>query len=95
MSKIDSRLKYLQTQKDDAILRALESVGRFGLEVKNVPAPRVRVLVQHSGDVADLEREGVEITSTAGDVVRVWSPLTGLMRLLRLPRCHGLKVLIR
>ena len=69
MSKIDSRLKYLQTQKDDAILRALESVGRFGLEVKNVPAPRVRVLVQHSGDVADLEREGVEITSTAGDVV--------------------------
>jgi subtilisin family serine protease len=68
MTKVDPRLKYLQTQKQESSLRALESVGRFGLMVDSVPAPTVRVLVQFAGDAADLEKKGLQITSIAGDV---------------------------
>lgn len=69
MSKIDPRLKYLQTQKDDARMGDLETIDRFGLKVKNIPAPKVRVLVQFSGNIDELEKEGLEITSIAGDVL--------------------------
>ena len=67
MSKIDPRLKYLKTQEQDNLLE-LETLGRFGLEVENVPIPKVRVLVQSSGDENYLKEKGLEITSTCGDV---------------------------
>jgi len=69
MSKIDPRLKFLKAQKEDADLVALESDGRFGLQMEAVPAPRVRVLAQISGDPAAAEKKGLEISSIAGDVV--------------------------
>jgi subtilisin family serine protease len=88
MSKVDPRLKFLQEQGNE-VLTELEPLGRFGLEMAEVPAPRVKVLVQYTGNLADLEAQGFETRTVAGDVA------TGTVELHNLDGIAGLANVVR
>ncbi len=67
MSKIDPRLKFLSGQKRED-LGELESLGRFALEVAEVPSPKFKVLMQFKGDIDELVKKGFEPRTVAGDI---------------------------
>jgi len=67
MSKIDSRLRFLQQESQDT-LTELEALGRFAIEAAEVPSPKATVLLQYRGDLADIEQRGFETRTVAGDV---------------------------
>jgi subtilisin family serine protease len=77
MSKIDSRLRFLQQESRDT-LTELEALGRFAIEAAQVPSPKATVLLQYRGDLADLEQRGFETRTVAGDVA------SGMVELNRL-----------
>ncbi len=88
MSKIDSRLKFLkqQTEKD---LTKLEASARFALEVTKIPSPRVKVLLQYSGSLADVEKKGFVSHTVAGDVA------SGTVELNKLDQIAALENVVR
>jgi subtilisin family serine protease len=88
MDKIDPRLKFLQEQGNET-LTELEPLGRFGLEMAEVPSPRVKLLVQYTGALADLEAQGFEARTVAGDVA------TGTAELRDLDGIAGLANVVR
>lgn len=67
MSTIDPRLKCLQQETQEA-LTELETTGRFGISVSEVANPKVRVLLQYTGSLTDIEQTGFETYTVAGDV---------------------------
>jgi subtilisin family serine protease len=88
MNKIDPRLKFLREQGNET-LSELEPLGRFGLEMAEVPSPQVKVLVQYTGDLADIEAQGFETRTVAGDVA------TGMVGLRNLDGIVGLANVVR
>ena len=88
MSKIDPRLKFLreQTQED---LGELEALGRFAVEVAEVPSPKVKLLVQFTGDIEELKAKGFETRTVAGDVA------TGLIEMDKLDDLAALDSVVK
>ncbi len=83
MSKIDPRLQSIK-EKEDAELKELEAMERFGLRAAATAQPKVSVLLQFTGDLADIEKAGFKTHSEAGDVVSGQVPLKKLDKVAQL-----------
>ena len=88
MSKIDSQLRFLQQEPQDN-LAALEALGRFAVEAAEEPSPKATVLVQYTGDLADIEERGFESRTVAGDVA------TGVVELDKLDEIVALDSVVK
>jgi subtilisin family serine protease len=87
MSKVDPRLQLLQ--QEQTALPELEATGRFGLEAAETNSPKVKVLLQYRGSVADLQQRGLEVRTVAGDII------SGVLELSRLDEITALPDVIR
>jgi subtilisin family serine protease len=87
MSKIDPRLQLLQ--QEQTALPELEATGRFGLEAAETHSPKVKVLLQYRGSIADLQQRGLEVRTVAGDII------SGVLELSQLDEIATLPDLIR
>jgi len=81
-NKIDSRLKFLQ-QETQETLKELADTSRFGIEITEVP--KIKILLQYTGKVTELEEKGMEIRTVAGDVISGMIALSQLEEIAALP----------
>ncbi len=88
MSKIDPRLKFLRVQTQE-YLGELEALGRFAVEVAEVPSPKVKILVQFTGEIEELKEKGFETRTVAGDVA------TGLLEMGKLDDLAALDSVVK
>jgi subtilisin family serine protease len=88
VSKIDPRLRFLQQEPQEK-LAELEALGRFAVEAAEVPSPKATVLVQYSGDLADIEQRGFETRTVVDDVA------TGVVELNRLDEIAALDSVVK
>lgn len=88
MSKLGPRLKFLQQQPSN-VLPQLEATGRFGIRSTDTPVPRVEVLMQYTGDAANLSRYDFELQTQIGRVI------VGTVPLSRLPELEALTDVVR
>lgn len=87
MPIIDPSLKFMLQEASEGLERldALEGVSAGALEA-GAPEPTVRVLVQFDGDVAELEAQGFEPRTIAGDVASGLLPLSSVDAVASLPQ---------
>jgi uncharacterized repeat protein (TIGR02543 family) len=88
MSKIDPRLKFLRSQEPEE-LGEIESLGRFAIEVREIPSPKVTLLVNFTDDIQKLEEKGFETRTVAGDIA------TGLIELDNLDDLDSLESVVK
>lgn len=87
MVVIDPRIKFLAGRPKEELIE-LESLTRFAVEAERVPSPKIKVLLRYSGNFRDIEGEGFETRTVAGDVA------SGVIELGKLDRIAALSNVI-
>jgi len=87
MVVIDPRIKFLAGRPKEELVE-LESLTRFAVEAERVPSPKIKVLLRYSGNLRDIEGEGFETRTVAGDVA------SGVIELGKLDRIAALSNVI-
>ncbi len=88
MSKLGSRLKFLQ-QQPESVLPQVAALRQFVSLSTDTPTPTVEVLMQYTGDATNLSRYGFELQTQIGRVV------VGTVPLARLPELEALTDVLR
>lgn len=78
MNKLDAGLRFLQAQSDATLDELVEGRRSLLAKSRGRQDTQVRLLAQFSGDLGQLTRAGVTITSLAGDVVAGFGALAKL-----------------
>jgi subtilisin family serine protease len=79
MASIDAGLRFLQAQNQDTLDEMVTEGATLMRRTKGKKDPQVRVLAAYSGESMDaLRQAGMQISSTAGDVVAGFVPMSKL-----------------
>ncbi len=92
MSSIDAGLRFLQAQNQDTLDEMVAEGGAMMRKSKGKKDTQVRVLAAYSGESLDALRDaGMEITSSAGEVVAGFVPMSKLDEVAAVPGLEQLE----